>query len=134
MMKTKLKNALAYIRTAKSEEGLHSESMIRQKQAINAYADENGYTIVQYIEHGNRSGRNNDFAWLDEILSENQTIKYILLYTGDRLTRNFADHITLEKHLADKYGVIIDTAVKYELPWFLNPRRRPTRPKTQSAH
>jgi DNA invertase Pin-like site-specific DNA recombinase len=106
MIKTS-KFALAYTRVAKDHVGHPSESITHQKQAIDDYAMKNGYTITKYLEHVNRSDLNNNLEWLDQILSEEKKIGYVLVYSYDRLTPSVCNFIELRDYLINKYDVSV---------------------------
>ncbi|MEP7374689.1 MAG: recombinase family protein [Chitinophagaceae bacterium] len=112
-MKPTTKFALAYTRAARGEIGQPNESIIRQKEAIHTYAQECGYTIVDYVEHINRSGLNYDFDWITESIAKDIRIRYVLVYTSDRFCRNFYVANTLKTYLEEKYNVIVDTVTKF---------------------
>ena len=113
-MKTNKKIALGYVRTA-TEEQTNKEL---QKEAIAEFAKNNGYEIVNWIEHSNHSGLSSDFDWLYESLENNKEIQFILIYAVDRLSRNTTKLIALEKYLKEQYNVVLDVVKETPLPYF----------------
>lgn len=108
-MRSSQKVALAYTREATSEIG---EPIPVQKAAIADYAQENGYVIVHYVEHADRPGNVFDLEWLSEILKNDSTIRYILMYSSDRFCSDTNISQKLEKILAQKYNILFDAVIK----------------------
>lgn len=100
--------AVAFTRSASTNQNQKSESIASQYEAIAAYAKKHGIEIQKTFD----SNTENTKATLWEILSyceANPGIKYLLVKDTDRLTRNFADY-TCYKALFARYGVTIRTA------------------------
>lgn len=108
-MRSSQKFALAYTREASSEIG---EPILVQKAAITNYALEHGYVIAHFVEHTERPGNVFDFEWLNEILKNDSTIRYILMHTSDRFCTDTLIAQKLEKILVQKYNVMFDIVIK----------------------
>jgi len=102
---------LAYTRTDLNE---NSESNNQQRESIERYAIERGYTIVQYVEHFDRPGNAYDFEWLTKILEKDNKIKLILVDSLDRFCSDFRIAQKLIAFLELKYNIVFDTVLKMQ--------------------
>lgn len=85
----KLKNAIGYIRVSTSEQaGEDRYGIDVQKSEILAYAENNGYQIVDW-KIDEVSGTSNERPALDQILygAENPPIEAVIVFKSDRLAR-----------------------------------------------
>ena len=90
-MITKFKNAIGYIRVSTEQQASDDKYGIDvQKQAILLYANENGYSIVDW-KVDEVSGAKDDRTALNEILYgdiTNPPFEAVIIFKNDRLARD----------------------------------------------
>jgi len=106
------KFALAYTRTS-PRTILQSECITDQHNAVTSFALANGYNIVSSMVE-QRSGISAS-ELIENIFKEHQELKFLLVYSFDRLSRNFLENIILEKNLKEIYGVTIISVRQHEI-------------------
>ncbi len=103
MVETK-KSAVGYIRVSTTHQAQNGISLENQKKRIRDYCEYKGYELLEIIEDagvsgGINSGRDGWTTLLDRIKEE--TIDVLIIYSLERLSRNFYTLVNIEKLLSE---------------------------------
>lgn len=105
-MKPAAKIAVAYARFSSSNQ--REESIDAQKRAINAFAEQHGYTIVQYYTDSAKSATTDNRPEFQKMINEAPLLKVeaVLVHKLDRFSRDRYDS-AIYKHNLRKNGIKI---------------------------
>lgn len=105
-MKPATKRAVAYARFSSSNQ--REESIDAQKRAINAFAEQHGYTIVQYYTDSAKSATTDNRPEFQKMINEAPLLKVeaVLVHKLDRFSRDRYDS-AIYKHNLRKNGIKI---------------------------
>lgn len=102
------KRAVIYVRVS-TEEQVDGFGLDVQKARCQAFAESQGYQVVDTIEDGGFSGSNTNRPGLQRVLemAANREMDVVLVYKFDRLSRSVADALTLVDKGLTAYGVAL---------------------------
>ncbi len=103
--------AAGYIRVSTEEQAQHGQGLESQQRAVRAFAESQGYKLVDVIADPGVSGATKPadrpgFARILE-LAEAQAFAVLLVYKFDRLARQIVYAVTAVNDLSERYGVVI---------------------------
>ena len=107
--KKETKKAVSYIRVATKEQADNGFSIAQQHDGNNAFATQNGYSIVKTFQDVGKSAGNLDRPALKEMVeyikSHKNEIDAIIVYQLDRLTRNYENYREILRPLFEKNNI-----------------------------
>ena len=103
--------AVAYVRVSTEEQVAHGHGMDGQERALRAFAESQGYELVQLVSDPAISGATRPadrpgFAQVIE-LAEQGAFTVLLVYKFDRLARQIVYAVTAANDLSERFGVVI---------------------------
>lgn len=101
------KNALIYTRVSTKEQADTNTSLSTQKKHCEAYAQKNGFNVVEYFGGIHESAKSDDrieFKRMIKYAKQNNSIGYIIVYSYDRFSRTGSSAAQISTELL-AYGV-----------------------------
>jgi DNA invertase Pin-like site-specific DNA recombinase len=108
-------NAVTYLRVSSEQQAERELSIPAQREALQRYADEKGWTIIgEYIDEA-KSAKSDDRPDFQRMIvaaqQPNKIFEIILIHKFDRFSRNRTDHVVY-KALLKKQGVVVLSATE----------------------
>jgi len=108
-------NIVTYLRVSSEQQAERELSIPAQREALQLYADERGWSIVdEYVDEA-RSAKNHNRPGFQRMIAAAQQrdkcFEAIIVHKFDRFSRNRADHVVY-KALLKKQGVVVVSATE----------------------
>ena len=103
--------AVGYVRVSTEEQAQHGQGLDAQQRAVRAFAESQGYKLVEVIADPGISGATKpaDRPGFGKVLelAEAKAFSVLLVYKFDRLARQIVYAVTAVNELSERYGVVI---------------------------